>query len=1347
MKGLSGYTDDSGAWINITPGSLYTKWEPKKVRIILDKNEGDTDGSAVATVGSAELTDYRAATRVGYVLTGYQWGVIVVIDSDGNLCTDATDYTDGDGKWIKFDEDEVTLYAHWRMIHYNIAYDGNGGTGSIPDREMYYNDRWTLMSDGFTRTNYRLVGWNTSPDGTGQAYDLGAEIFNLTLVDDATVTMYAQWEGEPYYVAFNGNGSTSGTMSNQTLHYAQTSTLTQNAYARTGYVFAGWNTDDEGNGTAYADEAEVTNLVNAGQTLQLYAQWTPITYYVAFALNGGTGGAPPAPLTKNYGEVWNLPKCDFFFKTNYDFASWNTIDNGSGTPYADQAEVSNLTTEDGATVTLYAQWIGSPYTVKFRANGGTGTMDDQSIRYDVSTDLTANAYTRSGYTFKYWTIGESDTGNYYEDGAEVLNLADGHGSVTLYAQWTPIKYTITLIAGEGGENGTATVTFNSNDFTVTKEPTLPGFEVMQYWATDSGGTVAKDDGTLYNYAGWVSGLKWCNSAENQSLYVNWYGKEYEVQFRLNGGNGDDFVKKIRYTADVDSIKVDIPTREGYSFLGYFTSEDGGIQVFTNLGRAKDYAGGWTTDGWNNYSDEQILYAHWMALPTGIEIYDGDQTTEKWLTIYYDNTRTSGGSLPTPETGYKFEGFYADENCTTKVLNGDCTTVSGVSGWTDSEGRWKVSDDETRLYVKYTLKTTTLTLNSNGGEENGSAVATYSSGTLADYVAATRAGHTLLGYYTAAAYSGFMVIDEEGNLCDSSYVTDGKWNVTSETMTLYAWWSVNQYTVTYETGDGTDIGPAEYNYGATITPPADPERTGYTFAGWSPEIPATMPADHITVTALWTANTYKVTIDPNGGTGTFEFNVTYGTSNDIPDMTSSFSKTGHSVGWMITVTQNGIDEVISHDVVVATGQNEYRFVRCDGYTVIEDSMVKWIHDGDVTFYLTWEPNVYTGILSSDGYGTDGSFEVTYGFNTVNVVHATAAGYDRAGYYTEPKGAGSFALTGDLETTYHFAYGIPGITDAEGKWIYTGTEPVTLYSKWEPQLYPVTVDKNGGDQDGWYQATYMDDHFLVISQVTRQNATLVGIYADAACSADKQIADKDGRFLSVTVAGFLDNGHWVCLIDDVKTYAKWAVNPAPTNTDTVDFVDTSTDTVMIDMSSAAVAEAINDASKTEVNVSGDGWKMEIPKEILSGATGTVSVEARSLSGTDLDALPAEVRSIVQGKTVFSLSLTDDNGAISFNGKSITVSLPYVLKDGESASDVKVFFINASNQAEQVDARYDADTKCAVFTTDHFSTWYVDVVPDDSPSGGGPGIGAIIGIVVAVIAVAAVVAVVVMKKTKKA
>lgn len=107
------------------------------------------------------------------------------------------------------------------------------------------------------------------------------------------------------------------------------------------------------------------------------------------------------------------------------------------------------------------------------------------------------------------------------------------------------------------------------------------------------------------------------------------------------------------------------------------------------------------------------------------------------------------------------------------------------------------------------------------------------------------------------------------------------------------------------------------------------------------------------------------------------------------------------------------------------------------------------------------------------------------------------------------------------------------------------------------------------------------------------------------------------------------------------------------------------------------------------------------------------------------------------MFSLSLTDDNGSVSFAGKNIKVTLLYELKAGENPSDVKVFFINNENKAVQVDATYDSVNECAVFSTDHFSTWFIDASPAPSSSEGGMDMMLIVGIVIAIAAVAGVAA----------
>ena len=121
-----------------------------------------------------------------------------------------------------------------------------------------------LSANAFSRTGYAFAGWNSAADGSGTAYADGAsDPFT------ANQTLFAQWTvNASYSVTFDGNGSTAGLMAPET-DFAPTP-LSANAFSRTGYAFAGWNSAADGSGTAYADGA--SDPFTANQTL--FAQWT-----------------------------------------------------------------------------------------------------------------------------------------------------------------------------------------------------------------------------------------------------------------------------------------------------------------------------------------------------------------------------------------------------------------------------------------------------------------------------------------------------------------------------------------------------------------------------------------------------------------------------------------------------------------------------------------------------------------------------------------------------------------------------------------------------------------------------------------------------------------------------------------------------------------------------------------------------------------------------------------------------------------------------------------------------------------------------------------------------------------
>ena len=117
---------------------------------------------------------------------------------------------------------------------------------------------------------------------------------------------------------------------------------------------------------------------------------------------------------------------------------------------------------------------------------------------------------------------------------------------------------------------------------------------------------------------------------------------------------------------------------------------------------------------------------------------------------------------------------------------------------------------------------------------------------------------------------------------------------TDNITLYAKWAANTYTITFDTAGGSEIAPITQDYGTVITAPEAPTREGYTFIGWDKEIPTTMPAENVTVTAKWVVNQYTITFDTAGGSAVASITQDYGTAIAAP---ADPTREGYTfIGW-------------------------------------------------------------------------------------------------------------------------------------------------------------------------------------------------------------------------------------------------------------------------------------------------------------------------------------------------------------------------------------------------------------------------------------------------------------------
>jgi uncharacterized repeat protein (TIGR02543 family) len=345
----------------------------------------------------------------------------------------------------------VTMHAQWMEAgtppptQYTITFESHSGS-AVTALTANEGTAVSKPTDP-TLTGYTFAGWHSAATG-GTAYTWP---YNM----GASVTMHAQWTAITYTMAYNANNG-SGTMEASTHTYGMPKNLSANAFTRTGYTFGGWNTAANGSGTPYAAGANVSNLSSTqGAALQLYAQWTTITYTITYNLNGGTNGANPASYTvESLVITLAAPTC-----TGYTFDGWY-VDNG----FTGSAVTAILEGSAGDK-TFYARWMAIAYTVAYNANGGGGIMAASAHTYDMPKNLSANAFTRTGYTFGGWNTVANGSGAPYSDGESVSNLGSTQGAaVQLYAQWVSgLSVNIFVWVNEDGN-----ILVSNADITISK---------------------------------------------------------------------------------------------------------------------------------------------------------------------------------------------------------------------------------------------------------------------------------------------------------------------------------------------------------------------------------------------------------------------------------------------------------------------------------------------------------------------------------------------------------------------------------------------------------------------------------------------------------------------------------------------------------------------------------------------------------------------------------------------------------------------------------------------------------------------------------------------------------------
>lgn len=321
-----------------------------------------------------------------------------------------------------------------KLEKYPITYVLNGGENHEAN-PVIYTSKDEIELQTAARVGYLFEGWYLEDTFV-------RKVTKIAQGSVGTMTLYAKWTPIRYHIDYKANGATSGMTSPMTCLYDKEYVLAENVYEKNGYTFNGWNTNADGTGTFYADRASVKNLSTAeGAVITLYAQWRANSYAIKFNKNKAGKGSMKAMSSLIYGQSYTL-SANKYKRTGYRFNGWNTKKSGKGISYKNKETVRNLSSQDGAEVTLYAQWKANKYNVKFHGNGATsGSMKKMKSRtYDKKFNLSPNKFKRKGYKFVGWNTKKNGKGKMYKNKAKVKNLTSKNGkTVTLYAQWKKVK--------------------------------------------------------------------------------------------------------------------------------------------------------------------------------------------------------------------------------------------------------------------------------------------------------------------------------------------------------------------------------------------------------------------------------------------------------------------------------------------------------------------------------------------------------------------------------------------------------------------------------------------------------------------------------------------------------------------------------------------------------------------------------------------------------------------------------------------------------------------------------------------------------------------------------------------
>lgn len=385
--------------------------------------------------------------------------------------------------------------SHADSSYYIVLFDANGGTGAPTAQSKYYDKTLVLTEKKPTRTGHTFLGWSPSKTATRATYYAGGNY-----VANSSVTLYAVWEKNKYYVSYNANGG-SGAPERQIKYYGETLRLSGKIPTRAGRTFIGWSTSSTSNtasyyaGSSYALNSDVT----------LYAVWgNNIIYNIYYNANGGSGG--PGSQTKYYDQVLTI-STKIPTRSGYTFLGWST---------------SN-------TATYPTYYSGAKYT----ANSGTTLYAVWKKTTTADTKVTKKSQSISGVKSATYTLGKSA---FYlkakASGKGKLSYSSSNKKVATVSSTGKIsikgcgKATITIKAAS-----TAYYKSTSKKIVITVKPKKPVITGVKKISSNQAKITWKKDSSVSGYKVSVPGvvIRYYKPSQNYFPLAGKKGKTYTIK--------------------------------------------------------------------------------------------------------------------------------------------------------------------------------------------------------------------------------------------------------------------------------------------------------------------------------------------------------------------------------------------------------------------------------------------------------------------------------------------------------------------------------------------------------------------------------------------------------------------------------------------------------------------------------------------------------------------------------------------------------------------------------------------------------------------------------------------------